>query len=327
VIERLPEEKKDLFRKVCQHADDACALAVPFETVRQASMEKVGAENELKRRTSHPQDGGLGLKPDDRTVIIATEAVAKATANLRRVQELQAQRAAAQQAALRVKAGCEDFLRYGVPGDCTLEAAVEVEPPPLKKGEGILDAVEARWRRVRELRADLHRIASAPYPSSHARAKIRQEAEGLALLGAPIVSNVIEHDASIIWPTMRVTSEVHGERRSLAFSEQLHALALLAWMLKDALIAALDREIASESDDANALSHEQRQQAEAQTMSDLLATEREEASLTWSALEQNLPIEFRADISPLAILQVQLITVPRTSEAPETTPGYSWPLR
>jgi hypothetical protein len=50
------------------------------------------------------------------------------------VQERSETRAAAQQAALRVKVGCEDWLRHGVPGNCTLEA-VEIEPP------------KRRWRR------------------------------------------------------------------------------------------------------------------------------------------------------------------------------------
>jgi hypothetical protein len=41
VIELLPEERKDLLRKLRQRADDARALAVPFEDVRAASMERV----------------------------------------------------------------------------------------------------------------------------------------------------------------------------------------------------------------------------------------------------------------------------------------------
>jgi hypothetical protein len=327
VIERLPEERKDLFRKICQHVDDACALSVPFETVREASMEKVGAENELKRRTSHPQDGGFGLKPDDRSVISATKDVEKATANLRRVQQLQAERAAAQQAALRVKAACEDWLRYGVPANCQIEA-IEVEPPKLAKNEpGLLDAIENRRRRWRELRANLHRIASAPFPSSHAKAKMRQQIEALAMQGAPSVSRLVELDGPVEFQNHRLSSEVHGERRSLAFTEVPDAVALVAWLHKDALIAALDREIASEADDKSALSHEARQTAEAETMGDLLDIERQEAALVWQAQAQGLPIEHRADISPLALLGVRLVTIPRTTELPETSPGYSWPWR
>lgn len=76
----------------------------------------------------------------------------------------------------------------------------------------------------------------------------------------------------------RVRSEALGaETPVLVFGAVPDTLALACWLHKDALIAALDREIANEADDASALSHEARQQAEAEVMGDLLATERQEA--------------------------------------------------
>jgi hypothetical protein len=62
-------------------------------------------------------------------------------------------------------------------------------------------------------------------------------------------------------------------------------------------------------------------------MADLLSVERDEAALTWSAMEQRLPIEFRPDISPLALLGLKLVTAPRADAFPETSPGLSWPMR
>ena len=35
--------------------------------------------------------------------------------------------------------------------------------------------------------------------------------------GAPDVSLMVEHDGRLIWPSQRLTSEVHAERRLLAF--------------------------------------------------------------------------------------------------------------
>ena len=102
---------------------------------------------------------------------------------------------------------------------------------------------------------------------------------------------------------------------------------MVAWLHKDALIAALDREIASEADDKAALTHEAREKAEAEVMGDLLAVERDEAALVWQAQAQNLPVEHRGDCSPLAILQVRLVTAPRADAFPETSPGLSWPWR
>jgi hypothetical protein len=75
------------------------------------------------------------------------------------------------------------------------------------------------------------------------------------------------------------------------------------------------------------LTHEERQQREAEVRADLLAVERDEAALVWQAQAQGLPVEHRADISPLALLGVTLVTTPRADGLPETSPGLSWDLR
>ena len=143
--------------------------------------------------------------------------------------------------------------------------------------------------------------------------------------GAPSVSSLIEHDGRIEFQTRSIRSEVRGaDQRALAFAEVPDAAALVAWLHKDALIAALDREIATEADDANGLSHQQRRERKAETMADLLDIERQEAALVWLAQSQNLPVELRADISPLALLGLRLVTTARTTELPETSPGLSW---
>ena len=201
--------------------------------------------------------------------------------------------------------------------------------PKLAKGEnGLLDAIENRRRKVRELRSDLHRIESAPFPSAYAKRQMRAQIEALAMQGAPSVSALVEHDGKIEFQARSIRSEARGaEQRALAFAEVPDTLALVAWLHKDALIAALDREIATEADDGAALTHEQRQQAESEVMGDLLDIERQEASLTWSAIEQDLPCEFRADCSPIAILGLRLVTTPRADALPETSPGLLWPMR
>jgi hypothetical protein len=140
-------------------------------------------------------------------------------------------------------------------------------------------------------------------------------------------SMIVEHDGKIIWPSQRLTSEVHAERRLLAFTEVPDTVALFAWLHRDALIAALSREIDSEADDKAALTHEAREKAEAEVQGDLLAVERDECELVWTAQAQSLPIEHRADINPVALLGLRLVTTPRVNEAPGTTPGLSWPLR
>ena len=313
VIKRLPEDRKDLLRKLRQHRADKHALIPEFETIREASMARVEAENARGRLSNHPQDGGFGLKPDDRRVIAAQQHLEKMTADFKRLTELQEVRSAAFQAASGALAAVESWLRDGVPGNCTLEP-IEVEPPKLNKGEnGLLDAIENRRRRVRELRADLHRIASAPFPSSYAKAQMRAQIEALAMQGAPSVSSLIELDGRIEFQTQRLTSEVHAAQRALAFTEVADTIALTCWLHKDALIAALDREIASEADDKAALSHEARQKAEAETMGDLLFVERDESWFVWQAQAQGLPIEHRAEISMVALLGLRLVTIAPTN--------------
>jgi hypothetical protein len=100
-------------------------------------------------------------------------------------------------------------------------------------------------------------------------------------------------------------------------------LPILAWLQKDALIAALDREIASEADDQNSLTHEARQKAEAEVMGDLLAVEYDEAALVWQAQAEKLPCEHRADCAPQAILQVRLVTAAAVNVSPGTSPEHA----
>ena len=102
-------------------------------------------------------------------------------------------------------------------------------------------------------------------------------------------------------------------------------VALVAWLHKDALIAALDREIASEADDKAALSHEAREKAVAETQADLLAVERDESWFVWQAQSQGLPVEHRADISPLALLGLRLITAPGAVPSP-TSPELAYDI-
>jgi hypothetical protein len=94
----------------------------------------------------------------------------------------------------------------------------EGEPPKLAKGETVIDGIERLRRRVRELKADLHRIASAPFPSAYAKQRAREQVEALAMQGAPSVS-LIELDGKIEFATTRLSSEIYGEQRQLGFAE------------------------------------------------------------------------------------------------------------
>jgi hypothetical protein len=163
-IERLAHvpAAADKFRLLRLRASDSHAVVPRHEEIAESSMAKVAAADALKRLVSHPQEFGFGLKPGDPRVTAAERNLAKATDTFDRLQELQAVRIASWQSASQALAACETWLKSGVPGGCTLEEPIETEPPKLNKGETVLDGIERLRRRCRELKADLHRIASAP---------------------------------------------------------------------------------------------------------------------------------------------------------------------
>ena len=61
-------------------------------------------------------------------------------------------------------------------------------------------------------------------------------------------------------------------------------------------------------------------------MADLLAVERDEAALVWSAMAQNLPVEQRADINPVALLGLAIVTAPHADPSPGTSAGHAFDI-
>jgi hypothetical protein len=325
-IERLPPGGADRLRALRQHFHDTNKLIPKFEERHELSTTRIQAEQRLKRLLDHQSNGGFNLKPDDPRVIEQQRLLDKLTDDLRRLNELYETRTAAWHGASHVLSSVETWLKNGgVPPGVVLEDHA-VDVPKLAKGEsGLLDAIENRRRRVRELRADLHRIQSAPFPSSHAKAQMRAQIEVLSQQGAVNVGRLVEHDGQIEWPTKMLRSDVRGgDHPALAFAETHDAVPLLVWLHRDLLIKRLDQEIDSEADDKSAMSHEARQKATAEVMGDMLSVERDEAELTWKAQAERLPVEFRSDINPVALLGLRLVTAPSANPSPGTSPMHAW---
>ena len=104
----------------------------------------------------------------------------------------------------------EGWLQSGRPHGTALQAFVGPEPKLVKGENGLLDAIENRRRRVRELRADLNRISFSPHPSGFCKQKMREQVEALALRGAPDCSILVEHGGEITWPSLTLTAMVHN---------------------------------------------------------------------------------------------------------------------
>jgi hypothetical protein len=314
VIETLPVGAADRLRALRQHVADKHAVIPPFADIHDANTARGDAERQLQRLLAHRAEGGFHLDPTDKRVIVAQELLAKLTADAQRLKELDEVRAAAWRTTSETLVAVEQWLRDGRPAGTVLE---DIDGPPevkLIKGESVTDAIERLRRRSRELKADLHRIRSAPYPSSHAKARMRAQIDALAQQGAPNVSDLVENDRQIVWPVTNLQSRIYNtEVPSLGFAETHDMLPLIAWLHRDALIAALDREITTESDDKAALSHDARQQRETVVLGDLLAVERDESALVWKAMDEGLPVEHRADCAPQAILQCMIVIAPRVT--------------
>jgi len=323
LIEVLPVSAAGRLRALRQRASDAHALVPGFEEQSEANTARLLAEQRLKRLTDPAHSGGFALAETDARVTAQRRTVDKLTDDAKRLSERSELRAKAWREAGAALQNAESWLREGKPHGVVLEDFEGPEPKLLRGESGLLDAIENRRRRVRELRADLHRIESAPYPSTYCKQQARAQIERLAQRGEVSVGLLVEHDREIIWPTVRLQSTVYGAPGAVAFAEGVpDTLALLAFLLKPTLIAALDRLIDQEADDKSALDGPERERRTAEVEADLLDIERQEASLCWSAMEKNLPCEFRGDINPVALLGLRLIARPHAVSA-GTSPEWA----
>jgi hypothetical protein len=323
----LPDAAADRLRQLQLRVNDLRNLIPSFAQLNDATNDKIAAAQEVSRLTGRSQNFGFNLPPSDPRVVRAQAHLDEVTAEAARLGALTETRTRLFQAASGTLSNVMQWLRGGRPANCTLQA-VEIEPPRLAKGEDIVGAIENRRKRVAELKADLAKISAAPFPSSYTKRRLREQIEQLAARGRPDVTMVVKHDANVGFPMIRLQSQVIGaDQSALGFAQTPDMLALVCFLQKEQLLAALSTLVDAESDDAAALSVEARQISESETQASLLDCERQEAGLVWSAQSQGQQIEHRADISPLALLGLRLVTAPRANELPETSPGYSWPWR
>ena len=323
VVDALPAAAADKLRALRQRADDLHMLVPEFDQVNELSIERIKADRDLKRLLASAQDGGFRLLDSDSRVKIAQKRLDKLTDDLARLRNLKETRTATWQVASRVLGNVEGWLKTGKPGNTSLVLFEEPEPK-LAKGETLLDAIESRRRRVRELRADLARIEASPYPSAYCKQRMCEQIEQLAQRSVN-VSALVEHDGRIEFPMTQVRATIHNATPgAVAYHEAVDVVGLIAFLHKPALIAALDRLIDEQSDDPASLSHEARQQRTAEVMGDLLSVERDEAALVWRAMDERLPVEHRPDnVNPIALVGLVLVATPHATSSAETSPQWA----
>jgi hypothetical protein len=321
----LPQAAAAKFEALRYRAASLHALCIPFADLEEASLARLQAEQRLQRLQASPQDDGFNLPLTDPRCVAAQKDLAKATAALKLLNDRREARAQTWAAAGRVLAAIDAWMRDGVPGNAVLEDYDGPETKLAKGENGILDAIENRRCKAKELHTELDRIRSAPFPSNYAKEQMRAQIAALAQRGAVNVTALVKHDGKLTFPEERRSVPVIVAKESAVVSwQEFDALGTFCWLHQTALIDSLDHRIEAEADDKAALSHEERQQQEAEVLSELLAIEREEAALVWQAQAKNLPIEHRAACAPQAILGCRLVTAPRALPAPGSSPEHAF---
>ena len=324
VSDYVPARAVERLTRLRQRVSDKHSLTVGFQTRQQAHQDKLAAQARVKRLTDHRSLGGFEMATDAPQVVAEQKRLDAFTVEAKRLDDLDTMRSTEWRESGYALQGIDAYLRDGVPPGCVLEIC-ETPPPTLPKGQTLTDAIQIRERRIRELQADARRVEATPMPSAYARKRMRQQISALAESGRPDVSPLIERiDGDIGFTEEARRVPVKGATEvNLASWQQPSAFLLTVFLNRDSLIGLLDQEITEAADDGNAMTIEQRQKAVATITSDMLAVDRELSELIWLAQAQNLPVEFRPDASPLAVLGLQLRTVARAEPA-RTTPGHGY---
>jgi hypothetical protein len=304
-----------------QRALDLHGSIPSFEAIREVQLEKFSHANRISELMKPKGEGGPGLSEDAPQIATVRKQMQRAEQEFARLSELKEVRTARWNSVGSLARNVSDWLlQGGVSHGCVIEA-VEIEEPKLLKNEGLLDGVARLQRRTREVKADIHRVRSACYTETEALALVNATVENWGSNGID-TSATIEHLSQPTIPTKTVQAMVHnvpGAPAAVCFVEVPDVAAIFSTVLKNQFIAWLAADVGRNADPKGALSHEARQQQEAELMGDLLAIERDECALVWQAQAQGLPVEHRADISPLALLGLRLVTAPR-GETPGTSP-------
>ncbi len=301
IAELLPPESVEGFRAIELKRDEAhVVVRATVERQQELRLDILQHQNHINKVKTPRGAGGPNLDDSSAQVIAEQKKLDRKLADQRRLTASLEASAAIWNDTSNLIRNIEQYVA-GRPGGC-IGKTVTIDTPSFKGN--VLDAIENRRRRGRELKADLHRVRSSPWPSTIAKTKERQRNEQRAESGRPFAERAIEHDEQIPFPTRTHQVRIlNGAPDLIGFVELPDMLAILSWLHRDAMTAALDREIDQVADDPNAMTHEQRQKAETQILADLLAVEREECALVRIARAQDLPADYRIDCDARAILE------------------------
>jgi hypothetical protein len=288
--------------------DDLHRLSASIHAERR---DLLAVEAQSESRIAHLTSHEWSAQPDKVAAALAEEheKLAEVRAQIVRLNELGEVRDARWQTIGRLVARLERWLR-DLPADVVIAAHGPWDrhggaTPRLGKGKAAADAVERVRREVRRLLAELHAVKSAPFTSAEAKALAREQIERLAERGSPDFAELIEIGGEIGWPRTRLENAVVATAKGDGGAVSVFVpdvLALVAWLHRDALVTAVEREISDAADDEHALTATQRAERVAQIERDLFAFEFEECRQIEAAAEAGSLILPRADVDPRALL-------------------------
>ena len=308
---RIPKPVKEKLRRLRRARADAWLVWRAIADERQAAWEaRRVAEARLKVLTGGRPDSPWyaqysnfhRLADDDPQVVAQLETLADAKANIERLDPIVEARSHQFGQLGRLLSSIERYLSEGLSGVGDAIKLHKGSAPSPHKGESLVDAVERCRRRLRELDADRHRIASAPWHSAEAKRRARTEIDKLAERGQPSALPLIESQAtSIHWPGRPSTDMLIGGRLVSAVGDP-QALPLLFWLHRDAIVEKIEAQIDVIADDQNSLTKEQREEQIREIDQDRLTIQRDEEHWVSKANADGMTMLRRPDADPRAVL-------------------------
>jgi hypothetical protein len=165
--------------------------------------------------------------------------------------------------------------------------------PKLEKGETFVDGVARCRASVEALKDEEQRTKDANLPAALAIEKMIAQVNAAAERGKPNVLELLEGRQKF--------SFRRGYYEPSLKQQPIDAEALICWLHKDALIAALKDEIAASADESSALDDATMAKKLQQIRAQRIAVEREEEALIEAAHAQGIAIARRRDADPRAV--------------------------
>jgi hypothetical protein len=313
-LDRLPEGRAVLRRLVDRKADNYAAQIAQSERYEEARQKAHRLKRQIEVMADPVRAREHGLQPlhvNDPRLQTERNRLEAIQADMR---EMQASLAARSEKLANLGRLIERLTKYAESLQGHQCAAAPAVNPRLPKNADPRQAVEQVRLEIARLQADLREIQAAPHPAALAKSRAREAVEALAERGRPDISGMIQHgEITPAWPSLSLrvglsasvaTAQASHPVVGLGHAEHVDALALVAWLHRDALIAKLQDEIATHADDAKALSDEERAAKVAEIRSAILIAEREEEAIIRLIERDGAEFERRVDADPRAILSI-----------------------